>query len=1219
MKNHRRLAKGPMAGILPRTCFTNRTSTLMTQTSTERVSSINTSAVPANSSQQTQQQQQSKQIATPTAIASNQVVSSEQPKSNPPPTVVASKTGNNVPAVQPQQSPAPIKTTTTASPLPSPVVRPSASEITAPPPKTTPVSTAAAPSATAPQQSVKAETADEAAVPPKAPQTTQADSSDESEDAAPPGVASSTNQLATFKLAAMKVRASTSSPGIVPASVPAMEKGENTNGHDSDDSDAPPGLEGAPPPGIAGSVRVNTPAVTSQIGSKQYSRLELISVFSEMIKLTGASRSNSIIVCVPRNSSGAGTGSMMVGGNRGMMNSGRQTPLPFQQSRSGFGNASARSKEMTRHGFGTKMSASGVRSRLGKDKDPLHRDIMSLLNKLTVEKFERVAEQLAVLAETLTTPAQLKTLVELIFEKAVSEPGFDFLNADLCIVVAARSPQFEITMLNGEIKKINFQKQFVNTIQDAFEKSVPDVFEVSEEEREGLSEADIEVKFVLMKKRMLGTMNFIGHMLLRNLISHKVILGIVPALLSPPSGKVPSSNKLEACCELIRQVGRYIELQDEAALLSWVERLEDILPHFKEHDLKVYFCMKNLLELRQNCWMELARGDQATTLKNVERRHLKESNQKGGQLAAFERGELRIVGELLPQPYQPIIEKHRTLLNQRKTSEGDFKIIACTEADLVAAVSIPPTLVVASAQFGADMNGQIKSSSPLMMPAAMADKEDRGDDDSSSLHSVVSGSDYSDNEEDRIVHESVDAVENEIVEENSAPLTSVLGPQEDILSVPLLSSLNDYFQTSIMKNNDRLSDEQINQWISLWSSHLPVKSSAGDAFFRQTRQCIALIRMGADLSAKKNIASNIHDLLMSLVTKKVVILRAMYRAVAVWLACSRSIDAPRAETWVYRLAMMLFSRTTGKGSEGDDDLDDENDCDVEHCNIKYGVWVDKPLVEKMGDVLFSSDVIVRLLTIKTFGLSQVVVFIVRLFQECPQLLKVEDQDPLSLNCGENCIKKLESFLEESLEDPSLEEDANDERLDLIANAIDEIIGPFKAATLFSDEEWENAFQKHSFSPLWSSIKSIDEVLGRLRIKDDELEFLEEYDFVLSNVLGLACEEFNKKNMPKEKENRSNLIADFSKKLTSNVLPLITAAANFSNLGLVTCQARLSILASFAMWFFNFPAEVADVVTDSLKIGGALPIKYKTVPGAEGDKKEKSICWIDADALVSRKI
>lgn len=56
------------------------------------------------------------------------------------------------------------------------------------------------------------------------------------------------------------------------------------------------------------------------------------------------------------------------------------------------------------------------------------------MNKLTIENFPTVAERLAKLTEDAQTKGDLETIVELVLDKAFSEPDFSELYADLCLV-----------------------------------------------------------------------------------------------------------------------------------------------------------------------------------------------------------------------------------------------------------------------------------------------------------------------------------------------------------------------------------------------------------------------------------------------------------------------------------------------------------------------------------------------------------------------------------------------------------------------------------------------------------------------------------------------------------------------------------------------------------------------------------------------------------------
>lgn len=89
----------------------------------------------------------------------------------------------------------------------------------------------------------------------------------------------------------------------------------------------------------------------------------------------------------------------------------------------------------------------------------------SILNKITPEKFEKLSDQ--VVTSGIESADLLRGVISLIFDKAVSEPGFCALYARLCVKLSKALPEFP--PLEGEDKPMTFRRILLNTCQEEFE------------------------------------------------------------------------------------------------------------------------------------------------------------------------------------------------------------------------------------------------------------------------------------------------------------------------------------------------------------------------------------------------------------------------------------------------------------------------------------------------------------------------------------------------------------------------------------------------------------------------------------------------------------------------------------------------------------------------------------------------------------------------------
>ncbi|XP_025769364.1 eukaryotic translation initiation factor 4 gamma 1 [Puma concolor] len=114
----------------------------------------------------------------------------------------------------------------------------------------------------------------------------------------------------------------------------------------------------------------------------------------------------------------------------------------------------------------------------GSKTQDLFRRVRSILNKLTPQMFQQLMKQVTQLA--IDTEERLKGVIDLIFEKAISEPNFSVAYANMCrCLMALKVPTTEKPTVT-----VNFRKLLLNRCQKEFEKDKDDdeVFEKKQKE-----------------------------------------------------------------------------------------------------------------------------------------------------------------------------------------------------------------------------------------------------------------------------------------------------------------------------------------------------------------------------------------------------------------------------------------------------------------------------------------------------------------------------------------------------------------------------------------------------------------------------------------------------------------------------------------------------------------------------------------------------------------
>merc|ERR1719181_1526100 len=99
----------------------------------------------------------------------------------------------------------------------------------------------------------------------------------------------------------------------------------------------------------------------------------------------------------------------------------------------------------------------------------LKRDVNSLLNKITAENFTSITDQLAQLE--LKQHDDLSQVIDLVFDKAVTEHHYCEMYADMCLVLRTRFPEFksEPNADGTEAPTLTFTRALLNRCQEEFE------------------------------------------------------------------------------------------------------------------------------------------------------------------------------------------------------------------------------------------------------------------------------------------------------------------------------------------------------------------------------------------------------------------------------------------------------------------------------------------------------------------------------------------------------------------------------------------------------------------------------------------------------------------------------------------------------------------------------------------------------------------------------
>lgn len=257
------------------------------------------------------------------------------------------------------------------------------------------------------------------------------------------------------------------------------------------------------------------------------------------------------------------------------------------------------------------------------EEDPcaeLERNVRSILNKLTPQKFDKLVKQFNELK--IDSEKKLANSIELIFEKAVDEPEFSVAYAKMCDVLREK----KVPKGDNSQQPVDFRKLLVTRCQKEFERDYMEGFDKSkydkeyaacttEDDRKALK-LDFEAKERRARRRSLGNIRFIGELYNLKMLTDRIMHEIINKLIHQID-----EESLECLCWLFNTIGKVLEQSTlekingpstpdankaKAGLKHfdiYFRDMEHITKTKQDHmPSRVRFMIQDVIDLRRNNW-----------------------------------------------------------------------------------------------------------------------------------------------------------------------------------------------------------------------------------------------------------------------------------------------------------------------------------------------------------------------------------------------------------------------------------------------------------------------------------------------------------------------------------------------------------------------------------------------------------------------------------------
>ncbi|KAJ8393135.1 hypothetical protein AAFF_G00068180 [Aldrovandia affinis] len=236
--------------------------------------------------------------------------------------------------------------------------------------------------------------------------------------------------------------------------------------------------------------------------------------------------------------------------------------------------------------------------------DAIFRKVRGILNKLTPEKFDKLCLEL--LNVGVDSKLVLKGIILLIVDKALEEPKYSSLYAQLCLRLAEDAPNFDgpsPDIQTSQKQSTTFRRLLISKLQDEFENRTRNV-EIYDKHDNPLTSEEEEQR-AIAKIKMLGNIKFIGELGKLDLIHESILHKCIKTLLEKKKRVQlkDMGEDLECLCQIMRTVGPRLDHEKAKSLMGqYFGRMRSLMNN-KDLPARIRFLLQDTVELRENNWV----------------------------------------------------------------------------------------------------------------------------------------------------------------------------------------------------------------------------------------------------------------------------------------------------------------------------------------------------------------------------------------------------------------------------------------------------------------------------------------------------------------------------------------------------------------------------------------------------------------------------------------
>lgn len=283
---------------------------------------------------------------------------------------------------------------------------------------------------------------------------------------------------------------------------------------------------------------------------------------------------------------------------------------------------------------GNSQSATGITPGISSHLDPdmVQRKVKAALNKMTPEKFDKIADQIFAIAAQSKDEADGRTLrqvIQLTFEKATDEAHWASMYAKFCKrMLETMSPEIKdetILDKNGQVVSGGnlFRKYLLNRCQEEFERgwktelpSKPDGQKGESKNEEAAMLSDEYYIAAAAKRRGLGLVQFIGELYKLTMLTEKIMHQCVKKLVDYTG--IPDEAEVESLTKLLRTIGANLDSTEKSKQFmdAYFDRIQNMI-ETPELPSRLRFMLMDIVDLRKKRWASKESNKGPKTLEEV--------------------------------------------------------------------------------------------------------------------------------------------------------------------------------------------------------------------------------------------------------------------------------------------------------------------------------------------------------------------------------------------------------------------------------------------------------------------------------------------------------------------------------------------------------------------------------------------------------------------------